>query len=71
MSQLASELESIKNDWSQLKLNWQDCRSDWNDDNTYQFERIFWQEYENIVPSALQELESLASLIQRAHNEVR
>jgi len=70
MSKLSYILDNIRNDWSQLRHEWQSCSTEWNDGVARTFEREHWQEYERVLPFAIDKLEELDNLIQTALEEI-
>lgn len=63
--------EQIQNYWRALQSQWNDTSSQWNDEARHSFEKEFWQEFDTIVPSVIDEMAKLADVLDRAQRRVK
>lgn len=71
MGRLSYIQDNMQNNWSRLRHEWQSCTTQWNDGVARTFEQDHWQEYERVLPFAIDKLEELDNLIQKAVQEVK
>jgi len=71
MSSLNTTHEQIRNGWRVLQRQWQASCALWDDPVRRQFEREFWQDFEQVVPATLKEMERLVQVIAQARRGVR
>lgn len=70
MGQLNIVREQISSQWKALQQQWRASCELWNDPVQRRFEREIWQEFERVVPAALEEMQKLDALIDQARREV-
>jgi len=63
--------ERLQNGWRALQQQWQTTCELWNDPVRHHFEREFWQEWEQVVPSTLDAMQQLAEVMSAARRAVR
>ncbi|MBN2006249.1 MAG: hypothetical protein JXA21_23040 [Anaerolineae bacterium] len=63
--------DRLKAGWQVLQTRWQASRAQWDDPVARRFEKEFWQEYEQVLPATLQEMQNLAEVIAQARRNVR
>lgn len=56
--------------WAVLQGQWHTACAAWNDAVRTQFEKEFWQEFEQVVPATLEEMRRLGEVIDQARREV-
>jgi len=70
MGQLNTIREQILGQWKALQQQWRASCELWNDPVQRRFEREIWQEFERVVPAALEEMRKLDEIIDQARREV-
>ncbi len=70
MSQMNAAREQIQNQWRALQQQWNASCELWNDPVQRRFEREVWQEFERVVPAALEEMQKLSELLAQAQREL-
>ncbi|MBL7065841.1 MAG: hypothetical protein ISS49_16820 [Anaerolineae bacterium] len=63
--------ERLQNAWRALQQQWRITGDLWNDPVRHHFEREFWQEWEQVVPSTLEAIRHLAEVMGAARRAVR
>ena len=58
--------EALRDAWSSLRGQWTDTRASWLDAVANRFEREFWREWEDTLPSAIAALEELEETLSAA-----
>jgi len=71
MSNVNVTSERLQNSWRALQQQWQATCELWNDPVRHHFEREFWQEWEQVVPSTLDAMQQLAEVMSAARRAVR
>jgi len=71
MSTLNDARERTHSGWQALQGKWHTTCELWDDPARRRFEREFWQEFERIVPAAIEQMRRLAELFAQARREVR
>jgi len=56
--------------WKVLQQRWGESCELWNDPVRHSFEREFWQEFEQVVPATLRQIEHLGNLFSQARYQV-
>lgn len=70
MGSLNIAREQLAQSWSALQRQWHTTEAQWLDRVQHRFRREFWAEYEQTVPAALKELDSLDRIIERIRREM-
>ena len=68
---MIDSLDKNRNAWRGIQQAWGTARYLWGDAIRQQFEKEFWQEFEQIVPTTLEAMRRLNDVIARAQREVR
>ena len=71
MSSVNTAGERLYNRWRALQQQWRTTCDLWNDPVRHHFEREFWQEWEQVVPTTLNALQDLAEVMSAAQRAVR
>lgn len=71
MSGLRTAQERLRNGWRSLQHQWQASGGLWHDPVHRRFEREFWQDFEQVVPSTMNEMQKLEDIIAQARRNVR
>ncbi len=71
MSAVTNARERIRAGWRILQTQWRATCELWNDPVRRRFERDFWQEWEQVVPSTMDAMQYLAEVISAARRAVR
>ena len=71
MSSVHNAGERLQNNWRALQQQWCTTCDLWNDPVQRHFEREFWQEWEQVVPSTLDAMQHLAEVMSAARRAVR
>jgi hypothetical protein len=66
MSVLSEIHHGLRSEWSVLESQWRSTRSQWSDGVADYFEKEFWQELEDGVPTFLRELEHVDETLAQA-----
>jgi len=71
VSSLAQTQNRLCDNWKALQQRWQTSRAFWNDPVNRGFEREYWQEFERVIPTTMDEMAKLAQLIAQAQRNVK
>ena len=66
MSRISDAHDNLRSEWSTIESQWQATRSGWRDGVGDQFEKLFWNEFEENVPQFLRSLDELNDTLERA-----
>lgn len=66
MSVLSDIHHGLRSEWYVLESQWRSTRSQWSDAVADHFEKDFWQELEDGVPTFLRELEHVDATLDQA-----
>lgn len=71
MNALSTARSQLKNAFQTLRNQWQASGALWDDSVQRRFEREFWQDFERVVPSTMNEMQKLEDVIAQARRNVR
>ena len=71
MASVKAASEGLHHEWRTLQQQWRATCDLWNDPVRHRFEREFWQEWEQVVPAAIGEMQKMADVLSAARNHVR
>ncbi len=71
MNKLRNTEEKIRNEWTILQRDWDTVAALWNDPNRQQFEREFWESYEETIRPILKAIDQLGQVIDQAKQQVK
>lgn len=66
MSVLSDIHHALRTEWSVLESQWRSTRSQWRDAVADHFEKDFWQDLEDGVPTFLRELKQVDETLDQA-----
>lgn len=70
MSAVRQYLDGLLEQWRLLQAQWGATRDLWHDPVRHYFEREFWQQYEEVMPPLLKDMDRLDRVIAEAMVEV-
>jgi hypothetical protein len=62
--------EQLLDHWRMLLGQWYIIRDMWKDPVRDEFEKQFWQEYEQVIPGMLHEMQELDHVLEQARRNV-
>lgn len=68
---IAHHREILVGRWRALRQQWGAARDLWNDPVRQRFEREFWHEFEQTLPTVLDEMMRLAHVVEKARRQVK
>jgi uncharacterized protein YlxP (DUF503 family) len=66
MNVLSDIHDGLRSEWSVLESQWRSTRNQWNDAVADLFEKDFWHELEDGIPTFLRELEHVNETLDHA-----
>lgn len=70
MSALDDSREALRAHWRVLLQEWSAACEMWRDEVRDRFEKEYWQDFSQVVPRTLEELEQLARMLDQARRGV-
>lgn len=71
MSRIQVAEEELRNHWRSLQQQWQATCELWQDSVQATFEREFWEEWQRMIPTALEMMRELDAALEVARSALR